>query len=132
MAVEALLSTRPTRDILVLGTQNVMPLVHEWFGHMRGQNVPMDYFAFFLSRGLDLNVIDKTGLTNRYDVDFHYVPDLPARPDGGPALVNGQPVAADGPDLFTALRQQLGLRLEKGRGPVDFLVIDHVEKPSEN
>ena len=100
--------------------------------HMRGQNVPMDYFAFFLSRGLDLNVIDKTGLTNRYDVDFHYVPDLPARPDGGPALVNGQPVAADGPDLFTALRQQLGLRLEKGRGPVDFLVIDHVEKPSEN
>ena len=100
-----------------------------------GHNVMMDYFAFFLSRGLDLNVINRTGLTNPYDVDFHYVPDLPnggRGPDGGPAMVNGEPVALDGPTLFTALREQLGLRLEKGRGAVDFLVIEHVEKPSEN
>jgi uncharacterized protein (TIGR03435 family) len=38
----------------------------------------------------------------------------------------------DGPDIFTALREQLGLRLEKGKGPVDYLVIEHVEKPSAN
>jgi uncharacterized protein (TIGR03435 family) len=103
--------------------------------HQTGQNVAMDYFAFFLSRGLDLNVIDRTGLTNRYDVDFHYLPELPnggRGQDGGPAMVNGEPVALDGPNLFTALREQLGLRLEKGKGPVDFLVVEHVEKPSEN
>ena len=47
-------------------------------------------------------------------------------------MVNGQPIAMDGPDIFTALREQLGLRLEKGTGPVDFLVIEHIEKPSEN
>jgi uncharacterized protein (TIGR03435 family) len=92
----------------------------------------MDYFAFFPSRGLDRNVIDQTGLTGRYDIDYHYLPELPKRPDGGPALVNGNPVSFDGPDIFTALRNQLGLQLEKGKGPVDFLVIEHVEKPSAN
>jgi uncharacterized protein (TIGR03435 family) len=103
--------------------------------HQTGQNVPMSYFAFFLSRGLDRNVIDRTGLKDRYDVDYHYLPNLPnggRGADGGPLMVNGQPVAMDGPDIFTALRAQLGLRLEKGSGPVDFLVIEHVEKPSEN
>ena len=74
-------------------------------------------------------------LTDRYDVDYHYLPNLPNAgrgADGGPLMVNGQPIAMDGPDIFTALREQLGLRLEKGTGPVDFLVIEHVEKPSEN
>ena len=100
-----------------------------------GKNVAMSYFAFFLSRGLDRNVIDQTGLTDRYDVDYHYLPDLPnggKGPDGGPMMVNGQPVAMDGPNIFTALREQLGLRLEKGTGPVDSLIIEHVEKPAEN
>jgi len=102
---------------------------------MTGHNVKMDYFAFFLSRGLDRNVLDQTGLTERYDVVYHYLPDLPnggRGADGGPLLLNGQPVSLDGPNIFSALRDQLGLRLEKGTGPVDFLVIEHVDKPSEN
>lgn len=95
---------------------------------LTGHNVAMNYFAFFLSRIMELNVVDKTGLPDRYDVAFHYVRELPpgGRGDGAPAM------SADGPDIFTALREQLGLRLEKGRGPVDYLVIEHVEKPSEN
>jgi len=100
--------------------------------HMTGQNAAMSYFAFFLSRIMDRNVVDKTGLPDHYDVDFHYVPELPPGKDGGPVMLNGQPVSADGPNIFTALREQLGLRLEKGNGPVDYLVIEHVEKPSEN
>jgi uncharacterized protein (TIGR03435 family) len=103
--------------------------------HLTGQNATMNYFAFFLSRGLDRNVIDQTGLTEHYDIDYHYVPELPnggRGADGGPALINGQPVSLDGPTIFTALREQLGLQLEKGKGPVDFLVVEHVEKPSEN
>lgn len=103
--------------------------------HLSGRNATMDYFAFFLSRGLDRNVIDQTGLAEHYDIDYHYVPELVnggLRANGGPALINGEPVSQDGPDIFTALREQLGLRLEKGKGPVDFLVIERVEKPSEN
>jgi uncharacterized protein (TIGR03435 family) len=103
--------------------------------HIKGQNATMDYFAFFLSRSLDRNVIDQTGLMEHYDIDYHYVPELPnggRGPDGGPVVINGQPVAIDGPDIFTALHNQLGLQLEKGKGPVDFIVIEHVEKPSPN
>ncbi|HTS60736.1 MAG TPA: TIGR03435 family protein [Candidatus Acidoferrales bacterium] len=96
---------------------------------LTGQNVMMNYFAFFLSRALPLNVVDKTGLSDHYDVALHYVPELPAG-----ARVNGDapPPQPDGPDIFTALREQLGLRLEKGRGPVEYLVIERVERPSEN
>jgi uncharacterized protein (TIGR03435 family) len=103
--------------------------------HLKGQNATMNYFAFFLSRGLDRNVVDQTGLTQRYDIDYHYLPELPnggRGADGNPATINGQPVSLDGPNIYTALREQLGLQLEKGRGPVDFIVIEHVEKPSEN
>jgi uncharacterized protein (TIGR03435 family) len=96
---------------------------------MIGENVMMNYFAFFLSRVMDLNVVDKTGLPDHYDVDFHYAPELRAE---GKGLDSGPAPAIDGPNIFTALREQLGLRLEKGRGPVNFLVIEHVEKPSEN
>ena len=80
-------------------------------------------------------MVDQTGLTGHYDIDYHYAPELPnggRGADGGPAMINGQPVSVDGPNIYTALREQLGLQLEKGRGPVDFLVIEHVEKPSDN
>lgn len=118
-------------------------LVHEPFTksfdkgevQVRGQNATMKFFAFSLSRALDRNVIDETGLTEHYDIDYHYVPELSNVGAGGnaaPPLAGRQPVPVDGPDIFTALREQLGLRLEKGRGPVYFLVIEHVEKPSEN
>lgn len=101
------------------------------FSGLTGHNVTMDYFAFILSRMLDLNVIDRTGLTDQYDiVNFKFIPDN--LPPGGIRL-NGEPVAVpDGPSIYTALREQLGLQLQKGKGPVDFLVIEHVEKPTEN
>lgn len=100
---------------------------------LTGKNVTMNYFAFFLSRIMDLNVIDQTNLPDHYDVDFTFVPPN-ARIERGPGAPPGAepPPLPDGPDIFTALREQLGLRLEKGKGPVDFLVVEHVEKPSEN
>lgn len=87
-----------------------------------GKNVSMDYFAFFLSRTLDRAVIDRTGLTARYDVDVKYVPDGPA-----PATISSECT-----DVFSAVIKQLGLKLESAKGPVQFLVVDRVEKPSEN
>ena len=51
-------------------------------------------------------------------------------PEGG--LINGQPPDTSGPTIFEAVRNQLGLRLDRQKGPVDVIVIDHAEKPSEN
>jgi uncharacterized protein (TIGR03435 family) len=100
--------------------------------HLTGQNVAMDYFAFFLSRGLDMNVVNQTNLPGRYDIDYHFAPDLRGGRGPGDGGAPAAPAVADGPDQFTALREQLGLRLEKGKGPVDFLVVSSVQKPSEN
>ena len=115
-------------------------IVHEPFrGNplrgMAGDNVTMDYFAFVLSRMLQLNVLDRTSLAAHYDVKVQFVPDPVAGPGrGGDGGGGGAEVRAvpEGPDIYTALREQLGLRLEKGRGPVDFLVVEHVEKPTDN
>ena len=112
-------------------------LVHEPIGGnpfqtLTGNNVTMNYFAFFLSRMLELNVLDRTNLSDHYDVKFHFVPELPPGMGRGAPEGAAAPAMPDGPDIFTALREQLGLRLEKGKGPVDFLVVEHVEKPSEN
>ena len=109
-------------------------LVHEPFAGnpfrgITGNNVTMNYLAFFLSRGLDMNVLDRTNLADHYDVKLQYIPEPPP----GGFRLNGEVMPTpEGPDLYTALREQLGLKLEKGKGPVDFLVVEHVEKPSEN
>lgn len=91
----------------------------------------MDYFAYSLTTLLDRPVLDKTGLTGQYDFTVSYTAELAPgiSPD---RLVNGAPLDTSGPSIFDALRDQLGLRLEPQKGPVPILVIDHVEKPSEN
>ena len=71
--------------------------------------------------------MNNTGLEGNYDFKLEWTP------DPGPSAPDGQPVETPlGPSLFSALQQQLGLRLEATKGPVDVLVIDHVDKPSEN
>lgn len=77
---------------------------------------------------LDRPVLDRTGLTGRYDFDLEFTPD---ETQFGGAGLKGTPESTK-PDLFTALQQQLGLRLEATRGPIDTLVIDRIERPSEN
>jgi uncharacterized protein (TIGR03435 family) len=93
---------------------------------LAGTNVTMNYFAFVLSRNLDRNVVDKTGLTAHYDVKLDFSRELP------PGVVRPDAAVAEGPTIFTALREQLGLKLVPAKGPVDFLVIEKAEKPSEN
>ena len=83
-----------------------------------GESITMARLVENLSRvGLGRSVIDKTGLAGSYDVHLKWTAD----PD--------DPLE---PSLFTALREQLGLKLESAKGPVEVLVIDHAEKPSEN
>jgi uncharacterized protein (TIGR03435 family) len=72
-------------------------------------------------------VVDKTGLSGGFDLELEFTPD--------PGLAGGQPPAVSDtnlPSLFTALEEQLGLKLVPARGPVEMLVIDRIERPTEN
>jgi uncharacterized protein (TIGR03435 family) len=98
---------------------------------MKATSVPMDYFVWRLGQVLDRPVIDLTKLKGGYDFNLAYTRDLPPGLTEG-AMLNGAPIDTSGPTIFQALRQQLGLRLDAQKGPVEVLVIDHVEKPTEN
>lgn len=90
---------------------------------MTGIAIPVSLFATNLAFRVERNVIDKTGLTGTYDINLKWTP----------AEQEGKTDSSDNaPDLFTALQEQLGLKLESSKGPVDTLVIDQVEMPSEN
>jgi uncharacterized protein (TIGR03435 family) len=101
-------------------------------GRMNVGGMPMVSLARSLSSLVGRTVMDKTGLTGGYDVELTYAPEglggLPPLPNGV-SLPDGDPNA---PTIFTALREQLGLELESQHAPVDVLVIDSAEPPSEN
>jgi uncharacterized protein (TIGR03435 family) len=94
---------------------------------MHAQFAPMDFFAWRLSMVMDRHVIDQTRLPGGYDFDLAFTREPPPG-----ALSNGAPVDTSTPTIFDAIRQQLGLRLERQKGSVDMLVIDHAEKPAAN
>ncbi len=89
--------------------------------------MPMASLAELLSAQLNRTVIDKTNLTGKYDLVLKWTPQDAAMtaPDSGSP-------ADPGPSIFSAMTEQLGLRLEPAKGPVVTLVVDHVETPSEN
>jgi bla regulator protein BlaR1 len=93
----------------------------------------LDEFSKTLRLLVDRPVIDKTGMTGRFDIRVKFSREG-TELDGFRPL-NGPPIAGDptgAPSIFVALQEELGLRLESGRGPVDKLVIDQIEKPLEN
>jgi uncharacterized protein (TIGR03435 family) len=98
---------------------------------MKSTYSPMDYFAFRLGTMLDRPVVDLTGLKGGYDFTLEYTQDLP--PGLNPnALLNGAPVDTSGPNIFAAVKRQLGLALKAQHGLVDVLVIDHADRPADN
>jgi len=105
-------------------------------GQLTVNSQPLSQFANLLSHFLGRVVVDQTGLKANYDFKLQWTPGdeemmfrgMGPGPDGRPA----PPPDASGPTLFTALQEQLGLKLESQKAPVDTLVIDHVDKPSEN
>jgi uncharacterized protein (TIGR03435 family) len=93
-----------------------------------GRNTTIQFLAYGLQQLLDRPVLDKTDLTGRFDFDLSWRPD--------PTQFSGQgdkvPSNPDDPDLFTALQQQLGLRLEAQKALAPVVVLDSAEKPSDN
>jgi len=91
----------------------------------RYSNVTMKEFALILNFFLDKPVVDQTGLGGRFDFVLKWTPN-----DANVANV-ADPATAS-PGIFTAVQEELGLRLEAVRAPADVLAIDRVERPSEN
>ena len=89
-------------------------------GHqLTGRATTVEEFAGMLSGLVGRMVVNKTGVTGKYDFSLSWSP-------------AEQPTADSGPSIFTALQEQLGLKLVPAKGPVDVLVVDHVEQPSPN
>jgi uncharacterized protein (TIGR03435 family) len=114
-------------------------------GQLTAQAVPLSNLVEMLSNVLGRTVIDKTGLKKTYDFDLQWTPDEsqgqmfrgPEGGKGGPGGPgsggpDGAPPPESGPSIFTAIQEQLGLKLESQKGPVEILVIDSVERPTEN
>ena len=106
-------------------------------GNMAVGGVPLAQVANSLGMFAGRIVLDRTGLTGNYDMNLTWTPDqMPQRPPGAPAdqpvQFNGAAIDPNGPSLFTAVQEQLGLKLDSQRGPVETLVIDRAEKPVED
>lgn len=86
------------------------------------RNVALDHFVGYLSDFVDPGrpIVDQTGLSGAWDFSLNWLPD------------GSQPADGDGPSIFEALKDQLGLKLKPTRASVPVLVIDHVEQPSRN
>jgi len=96
-------------------------------GELHLTGVRMAAFASMLSISQGRPVADGTGLTGTFDIELSFAPDGPFAGRGGDG-----PPPTDRPSIFTALSEQLGLRLESQKGPVEILVISRAEKPAEN
>jgi uncharacterized protein (TIGR03435 family) len=92
--------------------------------------VDMTMLAQNLSGQVDRLVVDRTGLAGGYDFDLEFSPDASGQ-GGAPATASATGVP-DRPSLFTALEEQLGLKLQPTRAPVDVTVIDRVSQPTGN
>ena len=122
-----LLIERQTRELGVYALGRI---------RLQGQGVSVADFVERLSNFVDRPVMDRTGYTSKFDIDLEFVPDAFAFARLGGVVIPGEsPVPASDENsplsLSTAVRER-GLKLESAKGPVDVLIIDHVERPSAN
>jgi uncharacterized protein (TIGR03435 family) len=100
-------------------------------GLMTFKAMPLSSLLLVLSQQVGRTVLDKTGLTGRYDFTWNF--NQSAAPGGGRG--GASPSASpdsEPPSIFTVLQEELGLKLDSGKGPVEIIVIDHIERPSGN
>jgi len=102
---------------------------------LKATSLSMKALADALSVPLGAIVVDRTGIEGQYDVSFQWTPDPASEPrisKSGEPLPPPPADAAPGPSIFTALQEKLGLRLESRKVPVEVIVIDHANRPSDN
>ncbi|HTZ75919.1 MAG TPA: M56 family metallopeptidase [Candidatus Aquilonibacter sp.] len=95
-----------------------------------GNRITMDMLAQFLGESVDRKVLNRTGLTGSFDYSLEFAPAL--GPGFTPGDISNATDQSGPPSIFTALKEQLGLKLESQTAPVDVLVIDHIEQPTPN
>ena len=105
-------------------------------GSIQSRGGSTAFLAHALSAAVGRTIIDRTGLTGAYDFSLSWTPDQSMRSSPGGAQP-GQPEGdsapdASGPSLFTAVQEQLGLKLDPQKSAVDVIVIDHIDPPTEN
>jgi bla regulator protein blaR1 len=96
-------------------------------GRLKAGAMPMSLLASNLSGQLQRIVVDRTGLTGAWDFEITYAPERPINPPPG---VEFPPADPNAPSLFTAMQEQLGLRLQSTKGPVEVMVVDRIEQPT--
>jgi uncharacterized protein (TIGR03435 family) len=100
-------------------------------GTIQGGNSVLVPLFRFVSQQAGRAIVDRTGLTGNFDFELRWTPDQFANRET-PAVVNGNTIDPGGPSLFTALQEQLGLKMNAQRGPVEMLVVERIERPTEN
>jgi uncharacterized protein (TIGR03435 family) len=98
-------------------------------GMIRFGGFPISQLTTMLGGQSGRMVVDRTGLTGNWEFELRFAAEQRGQPPPG---ANPPPADPDAPSIFTALQEQLGLRLESTKGPVEVLVIDHVEHPTED
>ena len=99
-------------------------------GSLTGRGVPIPVLVSMLSAAVQRTVVDRTDLHETYDIDLRWRADVPG--GNGTSGADNASAPSDAPSIFTAVVEQLGLRLENAKGPVKSVVIDHIERPSAN
>jgi uncharacterized protein (TIGR03435 family) len=99
---------------------------------MTHKKTPMTRFAEFLSIHANRPVVDRTGLTGFYDFTLEWSPSDDAQQSTLATAGVSRNADSAGPSLFTAVQEQLGLKLETSKAPIEVLVIDNADRPSEN
>ena len=105
---------------------------------LEGHGASIESLADGIAMQLGSTIIDKTGLTGKYDYKLKYAPEIRVSPvapftaHGGVQASAESHQVSDVPGLFTAIQEQLGLKLVEQKEPVDVIVIDHIEQPSPN
>jgi uncharacterized protein (TIGR03435 family) len=101
-------------------------------GRINFRGVTMtDFIRMGVSPRVGRMVLDRTGLEGSYDLEVEFSPEAQAMSAGDSPAGPDRP-AADRPSIYTALQEQLGLKLESRRGPVDVLIVDRAELPTAN
>jgi len=96
------------------------------FGRIQFSGMPLSVFANGIAGQVGRMVVDRTGLSGTWDFELNFAPE---RPLGAPGA-EPPPVDPNAPTLFTAVQEQLGLKLDPTKGPVEVLVIDSLQQPT--